>query len=216
MQERYNWLAIPAGVGIGTLGNLTSAGNTALVKQVEALYAQYQRGHITKGQYDGRRRKALQQFTAKVGPFEKVLMGGRTTPEAIRINRLKGIPATHNIRRNVARLSRMSSLATKGGVLLSGAGLYVSCRNIAGASDRHEKNEIFVETMASTAMGAATSAVIFFALVSNPVGWGVALGLAAGSAAAAFAAGVGAKIVYNNREEKLDLVAASGIERLCS
>jgi len=103
-----------------------------------------------------------------------------------------------------------------GGHVLVGVGLTASCIQIANTQDQHEKNEIFVESITSTAVGMGTSALVGLFLVSNPIGWGTAIVLAAGSTAVGYASGKVAKSFYNSIESKPNLVASTGIESICS
>lgn len=62
LQEHYNWLGIPAGVGLNTFGRLAGSGNTGLVQQVGAIYRQYKNNSLTANQYNYQRRKLLKQL----------------------------------------------------------------------------------------------------------------------------------------------------------
>lgn len=86
---------------------------------------------------------------------------------------------------------------------------------IGDADDRQEKNEIFVETVASTAIGLGAGALVGIFLVSNPVGWGTALVLAAGTAAASYGTGKLARGAYTMRGREVDFVSGLGIDSLC-
>lgn len=216
LEENYRWLAQPAGVGASALGLLTGPGNVALVREVGTAYDLYKRGVLTKGQYDYRRRTALQTFSRNVGPMERLLFKGQTANEVVRISRLLGIPATHRIEATAARLGQMARYATRGGVVLAGAGLYMACREMGRASGAQEKNEIMVEAVGSTAVGAALSLGVAIALTTTPVGWGVALVLAAGTAVASYGGGVGLRVAYDRWGQKVDFADRLGVSRLCS
>ena len=86
---------------------------------------------------------------------------------------------------------------------------------IANSQNSHEKNEIFVETIASTATSFGASAVFGLFLVSNPIGWGTALVLAAGSAALSYGSGKLARYTYDTVSSQIDFVSGSGIGRIC-
>ena len=86
---------------------------------------------------------------------------------------------------------------------------------IASTTDSQEKNEIFVETITSTSVGLLAGRVIGVFLLSNPIGWGMAIVLAVGSVAVSYGLGVGAGILYDRFGKKIDLVEGTGIDRIC-
>jgi len=61
------------------------------------------------------------------------------------------------------------AISKHGGIVLTGVGLTAACMQIANAQ---EKNEIFVETIASTIAGVGLGFAIGVFLISNPIGWG--------------------------------------------
>jgi hypothetical protein len=215
LAQNSNYLVIPGSVAAGAQGNLLSSGNIRLIEQISDLYAQYKTGGITQNQYEYRRRLLLNQFKNNVGPFERFLFGNKTTHESIRIARGGGVPATQNIVRHADRLKRLASYGKHGGYVLAGVGVAASCMQIADTDDTHKKNEILVETVASTSVGLIGGALMGIFLVSNPVGWGTALVLAAGSVAVSYAAGVGAKKAYTASGSEVDFVAGTGIDSIC-
>ena len=97
-----------------------------------------------------------------------------------------------------------------------GVPLSLSCVQIANEENIKEKNEIFVETLASTAFGYGSSALITLFLISNPVGWGSVVLLAAGSTAAGFISGKIFKNVYSANYGQIDLVGGIGVDKVCS
>jgi hypothetical protein len=215
--ERSGLLLAPGAVAMGTAANLLSEGNLALLRQVGDEYAAYKAsgGRITKGQYDHRRRVLVRQFADNTGPMEKLLFNGARTQEEIRIARAGGVPYDANIQRQVGRLRQLGKAAGAGGILLGGVGVTAACYQIAHTVSQKERNEIFVEALTSTLVGAGTGAAISLFLLSNPVGWGMALLLATGSAAATWQAGKWAAQVYNTSGSTVDLVSGLGIDRLC-
>lgn len=140
---------------------------------------------------------------------------GKTSLQAVRINRLKTLPATVNIEHHAARLSRLSTLARGGGILLAGVGGYVGCQQIAATHNRQEKNEILVETVFSAVLGSAAGIAVTFALATNPVGWGLALILSTGASAAGYASGKGMRYLYDKQGQEIDLVSHLGVDSLC-
>ncbi|MCF6282406.1 MAG: LysM peptidoglycan-binding domain-containing protein [Candidatus Polarisedimenticolaceae bacterium] len=215
LEHNSNYLVAPGSVAARATSNLLSPGNTTLISKVSDLYAQYKSGKMTKGEYDYRRKVALDQLKKNVGPMEKLLLGNKTTHESIRIARGGGVPATAHIDKNFHRLSRIASLGKYGGIALAGVGVTASCMQIANTRDRHEKNEIFVETLASTVVGTGTGVALGAFLISNPIGWGTALVLAVGTTALSYYSGKFGRYIYDRNGRKVDIVTGMGIDKLC-
>lgn len=215
LEENTNFLTIPGGIALGAKGNLVSPGNLSLLTDVSDLYADYKNGVLTKGQYDYRRALTLKMLRDNVGPMEKLLFGNKTTHQSIRIARGGGVPATAHIEKHTARLNNLAKVSKAGGVILIGVGLTASCMQIANTNDREEKNEIFVETIASTSVGVVAGFAVGLFLVSNPIGWGTALVLAAGSAAVSYGSGKTARYAYDKFGNKVDFVSGAGVDNIC-
>jgi hypothetical protein len=216
--ERSGLLLAPGAVAMGTAANLLSEGNLALLRQVGDEYAAYKAsgGRITKGQYDHRRRVLVRQFADHAGPMEKLLFGGARTQEEIRIARAGGVPYDANIQRQVGRLRQLGKAAGAGGILLGGVGVTAACYQIAHTVGQKEKNEVFVDTVTSTVLGAWTGYAVGVFVLSNPVGWGVALLLAAGGTIGSLAAGKLAAIGYDTLGSPIDFVSGLGIDKVCA
>jgi len=172
-------------------------------------------GNLTKGQYDYKRKLALDRLKKNIGPFEKWMFGKKSTHESIRIARAGGVPATANIAKQAYRLNKIATLGKAGGYVLVGVGLTASCMRIASAQDKGEKNEIFVETLASTGIGLGLGVAVGIFLVANPITWGAALVIATGSAAISYASGKGARIAYNRFGKQIDFVSGVGVDSIC-
>jgi len=215
LEENSNFLTIPGSIVLGAKGNLVSPGNLSLLTDVSDLYADYKNGIITKGQYDYRRALTLTKLRENVGPMEKFLFGNKTTHQSIRIARGGGIPATAHIEKHAVRLNNLAKVSKVGGVVLIGVGLTASCIQIANTKNSEEKNEIFVETVASTSIGVVAGFAVGLFLVSNPIGWGTALVLAAGSAAISYGSGKTARYAYDKFGNKIDFVSGSGVDNIC-
>jgi len=215
MEHHSNALTIPGSIAFGATSNLFSPGNQSLISEINEIYAQYKTNKITKGQYDYRRRIALDRLRNNLGPAEKWLFGDKTTHEAIRIARRGGVPATAHISKQVSRISKIAKYARNGGIVLTGVGLAASCMEIADTSNKQEKNEIFVETVTSTGTGAIVGAVVGLFLISNPIGWGTALLLAVGSTAVSYSAGKLGRYAYTTSGTKVDLVSGTGVGSIC-
>ena len=91
----------------------------------------------------------------------------------------------------------------------------LSCNEIANTEDRQEKNEIFVETFTGTAAGFITGFVVTTLLVSNPVGWGVAIILGVGTSAVAYGTGKAFRTAYSISEVEIDFVSGLGVDKVC-
>jgi hypothetical protein len=215
LEHNSNNLVIPGSIVTGAASNLLSPGNTALIKRISDLYAEYKKGTITKGQYDYKRKVILDNIKKNIGPMEKLLFANKTTHESIRIARGGGVPATAYIDKNFEQLNRVAKLGKHGGIVLTGVGITAACMEIAHTQDRHEKNEIFVETLVSTVAGTGTGVLVGAFLVSNPVGWGTAIVLAAGSVAAGYLSGKVGSFFYDRYGNRIDLVSGMGIDRVC-
>ena len=215
LQHHSSWLTAPGSVGFGMATNLLSPGNVSLIEDVMDGYAHYKTGKLSKGQYDYLRRRNLQQFSRNVGPFERVLFGKRTTQQSIRIARAGGIPATAQIKKHAERLRRLSKVAGIGGIALTGVGMTAACMQIANTLDQSEKNEIFVETIASSMFGLVGGYAATLFLVSNPVGWGTAIVLAVGSTAVSYGMGKAFRSGYSRHLTHVDFVTGAGLDRIC-
>ncbi len=215
LHENYGILSTTSGAGFTAWGGLVSQSNNAFIAEVKVLYGQYQGGGLSKNQYDYRRQLALKKYAQKIGPFEKLLLNGKTAREAARINRTKAIPATANIDRHLGRLGRMAQYAKHGGTILTAAGVGMGCYNIAQAQSKQEKNEIFFETIGSTAASVGTTFVLGVYFIATPTGWITALALGVGAAAISMGAGKTAKYAYNRFGEKMDFVKMSKVDQLC-
>lgn len=210
-----NHLVIPGSIALGTQANLLSPANVRLIEDISDLYAQYRNGRLTKGQYDYQRKMRLDRLRKNIGPLERLLFGNRTPHQTIRIGRNGAVPATQNITRHAHRLKQLASYGKHGGYLLTGVGVDASCMQIADTDSRQEKNEIFVETVASTSVGIVAGWTVGLFLISNPVGWGTALVLAAGTAAVSYASGQFGKKVYTAYGTEVDLVSGLGVDAVC-
>jgi hypothetical protein len=215
LEQNSNLLTIPGGVALGSNGFLMNPGNRQLINEVADLYAEFKSGNITKGQYDYRRARSLTQLKKNIGPMEKLLFGNKTTFQSIRIARAGGVPATAHISHYASRINTLSKVSKVGGYALVGVGLTTSCMQIAHTTNRHEKNEIFIETIASTIVGVGIGIAVGLFLISNPVSWGTALVLAVGSAAIAYGLGKAARIGYNISGSRVDFVSGAGLDLIC-
>jgi hypothetical protein len=215
LAEQSNHLVIPGSIALGTQANLLSAGNVSLIEDISDLYAQYRNGQLSKGQYDYQRKLRLDRLRNNIGPMERLLFGNRTPHQTIRIARGGAIPATQNITQQANRLRRLAGHGKHGGFLLAGVGVAASCMQIANTDSRQEKNEIFVETIASTTVGLAASSVVTLFLISNPVGWGTAFVLAAGTAAVSYGAGYYSRRAYTTSGASVDFVSGLGLDLVC-
>ncbi|PCI10905.1 MAG: glycine zipper family protein [Thiotrichales bacterium] len=215
LQHNANYLTIPGGIAMGASGNLLSLGNVSLINEISDHYADYKTDKTTKGQYDARRKKALDQLKKNIGPMEKLLFGKHTPHQVIRIARAGAIPATAHITQHAGRLKRLGAMSKHGGIVLAGVGLTAACLQIASTTDTQEKNEIFVETITSTAVGLVAGHVVTLFLISNPIGWGTAIVLAVGSVAVSYGSGKGVRMLYDAFGKEIDLVKGTGVDRIC-
>ena len=145
LENNSNLLTIPSGIALGATGNLLSPANVGLVTEVSDLYAKYKEGSITKNQYSYRRSLALNKLKKNIGPMERMLFGNNSTYQSIRIARSGGVPATSHIAKHANKLNNLAKVSKFGGIALAGVGLTAACMQIANATGKSEKNEIFLK-----------------------------------------------------------------------
>jgi hypothetical protein len=214
LARNSSWLTTPGSVATGTASALLSPGNRQLLTDLGDLHADYKTKRLTRTAYHARRTEKIDLFRRNIGPlFERMLYPKSDVRGAMRqgINLLP--PEITS--REVARLMRLARHAVKGGVLLTGIGVTAACLEIAHTVDRTEKNEIFIDTVASTLVGSGFGIVVGIFLVSNPVGWGTAVLLAVGGSVASWGAGKFAHYVYDKHGNEIDFVSGLGIDKVC-
>ena len=214
-QDKYNWLGA-TGMGFAAFEHIAGPGNRALIAEIGDTYQQYKDGKLTKGQYDGRRAKNLKQVSKNLSHLQRFLFDGQTANEAIRINRKKSLPATGRITNNISKLSNLSKLASRGGVILTGVGGAIACENIGNAETREEKNEIFVEFIGGAATSTITGVALGVLFATTPVGWATALVIGGATVVAGWAGGKVSKNYYDNNFSEVDLVKSTNIDRWCN
>lgn len=185
-----------------------------ILPDINQLYADYKAGHLTKGQYDYRRKIKIQELKAAIGPMDRFLFG-TSTNNAIRIARGGGVAATSHISKHSNHLKKVASYGKYGGYVLAGASVAAGCMQIADTDSQQEKNEILVETVVGTGAGLLVSSIVGVFLVSNPIGWGTALVIGAGSAALSFGIGKGARKAYTLSGHSVDFVSGMGVDKVC-
>ncbi|HCE2451508.1 TPA: LysM peptidoglycan-binding domain-containing protein [Vibrio parahaemolyticus] len=213
----------PASVGIGatfaSMGALlgdSDKGNVAELKKLDGLYRDYKSGAFSKGQYDYRRKKLLENVAKNLGPTEKLLFNGKKAREAMRISRNGGVMTTAALQKNTERLAKLSKVAAKGGTVLTAVNIGIACDQIARADSNVKKNEILVETAASTVVGTVSGIAISLFVVATPVGWVGALVLGVASSVGGYYSGKQAAAVYKEHYSHLDVVKSTGVGNICS
>lgn len=207
LEEHHGIISASIGGGVNAFGNLVGQGNSELIREITDIHEDFQADKMTRNQYDYRRQKVVKKIAGRMGPvFER---------NQLRIDQRKGVIPTHRIEAHADHIARLSRYATSGGLILAGVGAGLSCRDIGNTDDRQEKNEIFVETVASTGVGLIVGYAVTALLISNPVGWGVAIVLGVGTAATAFGVGKYAKHVYGSNFEEYDLVNMTKVDQIC-
>jgi len=89
--------------------------------------------------------------------------------QSIRIARSGGLSANAHIVKQAEKLNKVAQTSKVGGHVLVVVGLVAPSIHIANTIDQHEKNEIFVESITSTAVGKVTSVLAGLVLVSTIV-----------------------------------------------
>ena len=211
----------PIMLGTGTSSMMmidkTFKSNTPTVVEIVESYNDYKADKLTKGQYDYRRKILLNKLKTKLGPTNLLLNGAKSPNEVLRISRKKGSVPTEILTQQINRMSALSKLATRGGVVLSVAGLGIACHQIANTDDKQQKNEILVESLGGLGGGvlygvAATATVM---LMATPVGWTAALVIGAGSVLSSYGAGMGVKHLYTAYGAHIDVASVTKVSELC-
>lgn len=211
----------PVMLGTGTAGMMmldtTFKTNAPLVAEMAENYNAYKENKMTKGQYDYRRQKLLSNLKSRLGPTKHLLNGNKSANEILRISRSKGSSPTVNISRQINKMNTLSKIASRGGIVLSVAGLGVACHQIANTANTQEKNEILVESMGGfaggLAYGAAASLVIM--IMATPVGWVGALVIGIGGAAISYGTGQASKKLYTTYGSHINLANISNVNNVC-
>jgi len=202
-------------------GGLTAAeqlikSNLDPIREIAQNYEKYRAGGMTKGQYDYARREAIKELQKRIGrPAESLLFRGKPANVALRMKPGGGVNATRPFMGQVNRLAKISSHASKGGLVLTGVGLGIACHQIAHTPDMVEKDKIAVETFAGTAAGIGSGVAIGLFLVSGPIGWGAAILIGVGSAAVGYYSGKFAGEVYDRKFSNVRIVEPLMIDRVC-
>jgi hypothetical protein len=189
--------------------------NTPTLHAIAQGYEAYRAGELTKGQYDYQRRRLIQHFERRIGPLRRLTFGHSLPRELLRIKPGGGPGATRALLGQISRFTTLGRYAAKGGVILSVVGLGLSCRQIALAGTSQEKNEIAVEAVMATAVGALGGLVIGAFLLSNPVGWVVALAIGVGAALFGVVAGHQARRLYQEFGQSYPIVETLWIDQVC-
>lgn len=172
-----------------------------------------------KQRYKVARQQIITQLKNATGRMQKLLFNGQSVDEALRLRRPgHATPISSHVAQHSAHLRRLAMRAKGGGVLLAGVGVTAACLEIGRTADRHQKNLIFVEELASTAVGLGVGVLaggLGLFLVSNPLGWGVAVALGAAGGYGAMVTGKLVSNLYDRNSNRVDLVAATKIDWLC-
>jgi hypothetical protein len=180
-------------------------------------YNDYKANNLTKGQYDYRRNTLLNRLKTKLGPTNILLNGTKSPNEVLRISRKKGSLPTQTMTQQINRMNRLSKIASRGGIVLSVAGLGVACHQISNTDNNQTKNEILVESLGGLGGGIVFGAMsaLTVMLMATPVGWTAALVIGAGSVLSSYGAGQLAKNVYSTSGTHIDLASATKVAELC-
>ena len=216
LEHNASLVTLPGGATLASIGNLSNPANVGVIEELGELHAERIKTKMSRNRYRQLRRHKLKQLQHQIGPMEKLLFGKQTSPQALRIAQGGGIPATAHITAHAEKLKQFGRLSKAGGIALTGVGLTASCMQIAHTASREEKNEIFVETIASTIVGGASGVLVGAFLLSNPVGWGTAIILAVGSTVVGYGAGKVSREVYSIKMQRFDVVNSLRVDHLCS
>ena len=177
------------------------------------LYEDYKANKLTKGQYDYRRRKAINTFENRLGPLRNILSRQKSHRQILRISRKRGRPLTGNITQHIKHMNRISKFASNGGAILTVASVGLACREIANTDNTLEKNHILVESLGSVFGGTAFGLSLL--VITTPIGWIAALVIGAGAVASSYAGGQAFKSLYDSFTDKKDIVNTLRVSSLC-
>ncbi len=203
------------GVTSLTMINHTFKSNAPLLSEMAENYNDYKANAKTRGQYDYKRQSLISRLKAKLGPTNYLLNGNKPPNEILRISRKKGQTPTHVITRQASQMKTLSKLASRGGVVLSAAGLGVACHEMANTNDKQKKNEILVESLGGLVGGAASGLVVSVLFIGTPIGWVAALAIGVGSVATSYVTGQLAKNTYTTYGSHIDLASITHANELC-
>ena len=113
-------------------------------------------------------------------------------------------------------MGKLAKYAKGGGAILTVAGLGVACYEIGKTDDKHEKNEILVESLGSVAGSSIFGIAVGIIFIGTPIGWLAGLAIGVGTVLAGMAGGQGAKQIYNLSGSQIDLVKQTGVTKFCS
>ncbi len=193
------------------------ATNAPQLQTLVKLYDDYKAKKLTKGQYDYRRRKTIKAFESRLGQLKNILGRKKSHRQILRISRRKGRAPTSNITRQMGRMGKIAKFASRGGALLTVAGVGLACNEMANTNNTLEKNHILVESLGSVAGGLAfgAAATITLIVMATPVGWVAALAIGVGSVASSYAGSQTFKGIYDQFFKSKDIAGITGISTLC-
>ena len=215
----YNGLTLGLAGGGTALFTLekTLKSNMSFLNGIPDAYNEYKSGSITKYEFDKIRKLKLNQYTNNIGPMiDRTIYGENKLKNAFKLKPGRSLNATKSMTQHLNKLSKISTAASKGGVVLAGVGLASSCYQVAQADTLTEKNEIAVKAISSTITGSALGIVASVLLVGTPVGWGIILIVGTGTAIASYGAGELAGSIYKSQYSDKDIVNSLGISKVCN
>jgi len=205
------------GISMFTLEK-TLVSNMTLLNGIPDEYHNYKSGKITKYEFDKIRKAKLDQYTRNVGPaINKMLQGETKINSNFKLQPGRSLDATKSMTQHMDKLTKVSKIASRGGLVLTGVGLAASCYQISQAETQVEKNEIAVSTIAGTVAGTGVGIVAGIFLAATPIGWGIILAVGTASVLTGMATGEAAKYAYKNTKlGQVDIVDSLGINKVCN
>jgi len=205
------------GISMFTLEK-TLVSNMSLLNGIPDEYQNYKQGKITKYEFDKLRKAKLDQYTRNVGPaINKMIHGDKRITTNFKLQPGRSLDATKSMTQHMDKLTKVSKVASRGGLVLTGVGLAASCYQISQADTQVEKNEIAVSTIAGTVAGTGVGIVAGIFLAATPIGWGIILAVGTASVLTGMATGEAAKYAYKNTKlGQVDIVDSLGINKVCN
>lgn len=194
----------------GSFSGLQAAGQNAATQyaassaKVTDLYKQYKSGRLSKHHYYKNRSLILNATDKSQSILRQRFSPPTPTTRLLRMS-ANEVRRTTNINRIIAPYEKLAARAKIGGGILTLATVGVSAVRYSNAETPSEKTVIVTETVGSLAggiAGAAVGTMVVAALVSNPAGWVVLVGVAVGSVAGSMTGGASGNALGNAMGER--------------
>lgn len=189
----YYSTAIDTSSGIyGGLGKLAQEARKTyeqVAKDLQFKQALMKQDRLTKSSYYGNRVADLTKNDKRFSVIRSKL--GTVRPPTAKVMRISqdAQRMTNSLNKSVRFADTLAQRARIAGKGFAALNVGVGVARYSSTDDARARSVIVMETAGSMAAGAAASMAVTAALVSNPVGWGVIIGVAAISMTASYLGG---------------------------